>query len=87
MEKAPGQEQVEMTPEQIRERIGQIDRAIITLKDNLNRIPGETQESSQGDDDAVETEMMEPRFGEVSQEIQDLERERKELEDKLHQLA
>ena len=72
----------EMTPEQIQERLAQIDKALFTLTDSLNSVPAESQESTQGDDDALESELVEQKLGDIRSQIEELQRER----DQLHQL-
>lgn len=81
MERAP--QAPEMTPEQIHARIAQIDQEIIAAEGKIRLVPGESQESTQGDDDAVEGEFNEQEFGQLGLDIQDLRREKALLQEKL----
>jgi len=85
MEHAPTA--AERTPEEIRERIAQIDRAIITLEDNARLAPGIAQESTQGDDDAIESEASDQELGRIRQEIEQLRQEKVQLQEKLANLT
>jgi len=70
----------EMTPEQIRTRLRQVNDQIILLTSNINQIPAPFEESPQGDDNAVESEGSQQAFGNVQQRLADLRREMMELE-------
>jgi hypothetical protein len=73
----------ELTAEQIHERLGQIDKAIFALTGSLDGAPAEFQESSQGDDDAVESESTEQKLARIRSQIEALGRERDELHARL----
>jgi uncharacterized small protein (DUF1192 family) len=74
---------VEMSPEEIRERLHLVNDEIMKLTSNLNQIPKPFEESKQGDDDAVESEGSQQAFGTVQQRLADLRRELMELEARL----
>ena len=76
-----------MSREQIIERIGQINEAIDTLKQHgLNSVSAISPDNQGGDDSSSEASMDQSALGQIGQELDELERERTELEAKLHEL-
>jgi hypothetical protein len=68
------------TRKELLERIGQIDKAIIAAEDGLDRVPADYEESKSGDDNATESQGTQQALGGVSQELEELRREKAELQ-------
>ena len=84
MEHAP--KSPERTPEQIRERLAQIDKRHFELTEGLNLVPAPFQESTQGDDDATEAEPTGQAYDNVAEELRRLDQEGHDLRAKLIEL-
>lgn len=76
----------EKSAQEIQDRLAQIDKEHFQLTENLNRVSAPFQESTQGDQDAIESQFADNAFGDVRQQIEKLERERDELHIQLEQL-
>lgn len=72
-----------MTPEQIKERLGQIDQALFALSEGINAVPAQFEESRSGDDSAVEYESVDQRLAEIRREREGLEAEAAQLRSRL----
>lgn len=86
MEKAPEINKKEISSEEIRSRIAQIDAAIIASINGLNKVPAENELGTSIDDDGLEGEANEIAYGLRQNEIEELRREKAELEKMLEEI-
>jgi hypothetical protein len=88
MEKEPqiSKSQEAIKIEEHRERIRQIDAAIIALESGINRIPQENEQGTSSEDDSLEGEANEVSFGLAENESSELRAEKQRLEQELDRL-
>lgn len=85
-ESSPTSSSERLSREALAERIAQIDKAIIAAQDGLDRIPADYEESPSGDDNATESQGTTQALGGISQELDELRREKAELQAQLDSL-
>jgi archaellum component FlaC len=71
----------------IEQRIADIDAKIIELEERLTTLPAEFEESTSGDDNAIEGELETQALGSIAQQIQALRAEKEGLQTELHRLT
>jgi len=84
MERAP--QSPELNEQQILARLAQIDKEHFELTESLNLAPTKFQESTQGDDDAIEEEGELQELATIRRKLEALQLESKELHDHLDRL-
>lgn len=73
----------EMSPEQLRSRLHEINQEITGLTSGINAIPAAFEESGQGDDNAVESESTQQAFGLTQERLAHLRRELLKVEERI----
>ena len=76
----------EMSEEQLRARLAEVNKEILKHTSGLDRLPAPYEESSSGDDNSVESEGVQQALGDVQQRLSNLRREMMEIEQRLSKL-
>ena len=76
----------EMSLQELKARLVAVNDEIFRLTSGLDRIPAPFQESTQGDDDAVESESVQQAVGGTQERVANLRREMMEIETRLSHL-
>jgi chromosome segregation ATPase len=84
MEHAP---KPELTESEIRQRLAAIDAEHFQLTESLNMAPAEFEQSTQGDDNAPEGDALTQKLAGIRSSIEQLDKERGELHDRLTKLT